>query len=543
MALPNIVLDDRSFDQLFAFMRKEIDVDVYTDHNYSDPGIVLLDLMCWIAESIIYRADRVPDGHVEKFANLILDPPEQVTVQLTLTATFAPSRTAPLIVKAGTRFATDFAPAADGAPARRIIFETIAPVTFQAPPPAVQSVLVTARECLGVKEQTLGLSNGAPNQLFPLRPVHAVIGLPPGVITPVLLDPAHTSDDYNPNPRVAVNGTPWQLKQSLRTEESWTAFHPDARHFMVDANAGAIRFGDGQFGLIPDLGAKIVCTYQVLQGPDALVPAGSVVNRLDVIAGFAAGEKIEVASGDAEGGGFFVSPELRLSEGLKRFRRPYRLITADDFEQVLRSDFNAYQDLATRAGTANRPEKILRTMVLMNHRPQARPQSSSGCVTLVVLVQKDLDLDRALTDPTLPVTAKQQLISLPEAFVAKLKRFLDKRRLITTRIFMQSPQLVPLSINVQVAIAGDRFIDDMTRIISDRIRAFFGVIAGGDDGKGWPLGGAVYRSKLFRLIEDIDGVDHVESLSLGAVETQGAVQLPGLALPALSSLVVGVERA
>jgi hypothetical protein len=39
MALPNITLDDRTFEQLFAFMRKQIDTVEWTDHNPSDPGI------------------------------------------------------------------------------------------------------------------------------------------------------------------------------------------------------------------------------------------------------------------------------------------------------------------------------------------------------------------------------------------------------------------------------------------------------------------------------------------------------------------------
>ena len=44
--------------------------------QFSDPGIVLLDLLCWIGEMILYRANRVPDSHVAKFADLIIDPPE-----------------------------------------------------------------------------------------------------------------------------------------------------------------------------------------------------------------------------------------------------------------------------------------------------------------------------------------------------------------------------------------------------------------------------------------------------------------------------------
>jgi hypothetical protein len=544
MALPNIVLDDRSFDQLFAFMRRQIDVDLHTDHNYSDPGIALLDLLCWIGESIIYRADRVPDAHVDRFANLILDPPEPVTIPLTLTATLDQARTDALTIKTGTRFATDFIPGSGTTPTRRFVFETLTPVTFQAPPPTEQSISVTAREYLAVSEQALGTSDGQPDQAFALIPVHADIGLPAGVPTPVLLDFGHTSQDYNPNPRVMVDGQPWELKQSLLTEDSRIELNPEARHFTIDASTGIIRFGDGLFGLVPAAGATIVCSYQIVQGPVALRLPPTTLNRLDAIPGLGNGERIAVERGDAEGGRFFFSADTRLPEGLKRFRRPYRLITASDFEQVMRNDFNDYQDLSRPLDPTVSVEKVLRVAALMNYRAQARQQPSPGCVTLLLLVRKDGDPDVVLTDPMVPNADKQNLIALRPEFTAKIERFLDQRRLITTQIFVQAPTLTLLSIRADVRINSDRNIDDMRHIIISRIREFLRIVGGGFDGKGWPLGGGVYRSKLYRLIEDLDGVDHVEDLSLAPADGNGDVLLPTLALPAISKdgLTVSVAR-
>jgi predicted phage baseplate assembly protein len=550
MALPNITLDDRSFDQLFAFMRKQIDVKLHTDHNYSDPGIVLLDLLCWIAESIIYRTDRIPDAHVERFANLILDPPEPVTVPLTLTATLNQGRTGPLVVKAGTRFATDFLAAADGGPPRRIIFETLTPVTFQAPLPLVQSSVVTARECLVVAGQPIGTSDGTPNQVFALRPVHASLNLAVNVPTPVLLDFTYATADYNPNPHVTVDGDPWELKLSLLTKDS-----SKAKHYMVDANAGAIRFGDGEYGLIPPNGAKIVCTYQVLQGPDALVARKTVVNRLDAAGDLAVGETLDVVSGQAEGGAFFFPSDTRLAEGLKGFRRPYRLITAGDFEEVMLKDFSDYEGQVRRRDANQPARQILRATALMNYRSNARQQPSPGCVTLIVLAEKDDALagtptdrgrrafERKLTDPTIEDAAKRDLVALSTDFVDAVTRFLDKRRLIATRVFVQPPSLTPVSIAVQVTVASDRNTDEMTQHISDAIRGFLGVVTGGIDGKGWPLGGGIYRSRLYWLIESLDGVDHVDALSLGQAVPDTDLVLDPLSLPILHKLAISVTRA
>jgi len=546
MALPTITLDDRRFDQLFAFMRKQIDTSEWVDHNFSDPGIVLLDLLCWVGETILYRADRVPDLHIAKFADWIIDPPEPVTVQLTLTATLDPTRTQDLTIPPGTRFATDFKPDPNTQRPRRYVFETIEPAIFLAPkspppPGIVQEVTVTARECLIVENETIGTSDGTANQTFPFRPVHTDLGLPLDHPAPVLLDFVRRSAAYDPNPRVTISGQPWDLQQFLLTEQSRTdpANPQSAHHFMVDSE-GLIRFGDGTFGAIPPAGAPIVCTrYQVLQGPDALVAENTLVRLLDQLP-LMPGETLTPTNGDAEGGGGVFQPQDRLRQGLERFRRPFRLVTESDFEQVMLVDFNEFQALS------GAPQRILRAIALMNRKPQTPQQQTTGHVTLAVLPQlTNTDLDEALTQtganaPTM--IQKQALIDLPASLGAKIERFLDKRRLITTRLHLHSPTLIPISVNATVFVARDRNIAEMTAIMEQELRRFLGVIHGGFDRKGWPLGGSVYRSKLFRLIEDVDGVDHVDTLALSPFDPNGDIPLAPLSLPALAGLSIVVVR-
>jgi len=60
---------------------------------------------------------------------------------------------------------------------------------------------------------------------------------------------------------------------------------------------------------------------------------------------------------------------------LKRFRRPYRLITGSDFEEVLRIDFNEFQE------RAQAPDRILRAIALMNRRPTAPAQPAAITAT------------------------------------------------------------------------------------------------------------------------------------------------------------------
>jgi predicted phage baseplate assembly protein len=69
--LPN--LDDRRWTDLLDEGRALIPVysPSWTDHNESDPGITIMEMLAWITEGDIYRANRIPDAHVLAFLALI----------------------------------------------------------------------------------------------------------------------------------------------------------------------------------------------------------------------------------------------------------------------------------------------------------------------------------------------------------------------------------------------------------------------------------------------------------------------------------------
>jgi predicted phage baseplate assembly protein len=61
--LPEIVLDDRGFQELVSEARTRIArrCPEWTEHNVSDPGITLIELFAWMTEMTTYRLNRVPD--------------------------------------------------------------------------------------------------------------------------------------------------------------------------------------------------------------------------------------------------------------------------------------------------------------------------------------------------------------------------------------------------------------------------------------------------------------------------------------------------
>src|SRR5271166_1455615 len=139
MPLPDIQLDDRTFETLVADAKRRIPgyTPEWTDFNDSDPGITLVQLFAWLEEMILYRLNKVPDKNFVEFLKLIgieLNPPTPATGELTFHLS-SPGPTSPpgsppntdalvALVPQGTEVSTT-QPDADGP----IIFETDLPIS------------------------------------------------------------------------------------------------------------------------------------------------------------------------------------------------------------------------------------------------------------------------------------------------------------------------------------------------------------------------------------------------------------------------------
>jgi len=75
MPLPLPNLDDRTYADLVEEARSLIPIECpeWTDHNPSDTGIILIELLAWLTEMVLYRVNRVTDKNVETFLKLLND--------------------------------------------------------------------------------------------------------------------------------------------------------------------------------------------------------------------------------------------------------------------------------------------------------------------------------------------------------------------------------------------------------------------------------------------------------------------------------------
>jgi hypothetical protein len=155
LVLPN--LDDRRWADLVEEGRALIPVygGQWTDHNFHDPGITLMELLAWIAEMDIYQLNQIPDQHRRKFLELIdviLEPPHAARTILSVSV----ADNVPLSLPAGIEFAgNDLA----GVETR---FRTLAPLTVVAGGVAG----IQSRDATGFHDLSVAWRRGDPVQPF-----------------------------------------------------------------------------------------------------------------------------------------------------------------------------------------------------------------------------------------------------------------------------------------------------------------------------------------------------------------------------------------
>ncbi len=73
MPLTEPVLDDRTYRQILeeALARIPVHLPEWTNFNDADPGVTLLQLFSFMTESLLYRANRIPERNRIKFLNLL----------------------------------------------------------------------------------------------------------------------------------------------------------------------------------------------------------------------------------------------------------------------------------------------------------------------------------------------------------------------------------------------------------------------------------------------------------------------------------------
>jgi hypothetical protein len=105
----------------------------------------------------------------------------------------------------------------------------------------------------------------------------------------------------------------------------------------------------------------------------------------------------------------------------------------------------------------------------------------------------------------------------PEAspqLLAVVKQYLDRRRLVGTRLLTIGPSYLEVAVRATIATRTGSRADRVVEDVVAALNAFLNPLRGGPAGRGWPFGRDVYRSEILEVIDKTSGVDHVEDLEL-----------------------------
>src|SRR5260370_13058145 len=115
-------------------------------------------------------------------------------------------------------------------------------------PPAIEEVTFSVRSRIVVTNEFLGISNGEPDQLFPLKQ---------GLVLTDANNVGTLPTDYNPNPLIAVSGGSgvaiWTYVPDFLSPQTG----PTSEQFMVEKHTRTVRFGNRVRAAIPPAGAPI----------------------------------------------------------------------------------------------------------------------------------------------------------------------------------------------------------------------------------------------------------------------------------------------
>ncbi len=269
----------------------------------------------------------------------------------------------------------------------------------------------------------------------------------------------------------------------------------DSRHYVLDAEAGTVRFGNGVRGKAPQIGQRIrVRKYRYGGGAEGNVGAKAIAKISDV-------SQVKASNPLPARGG---APAETVGEALERvpgeLRRHDRAVTAGDFQEL------ALATPGADVGRADclplfRPPRDLSTLPAPD--PSHPFVEAAGVVSVVVWPREDRKR------PNAPMADRTLLREVCE--------WLDTRRLVTTELYVIPPTYRKIAVAVGLRAKPGYGIEALRRWVELVLRQYLAPLPPyGPDGHGWPLGRAVYGPELEAAALQVEGVELLEGLSVSA---------------------------
>jgi predicted phage baseplate assembly protein len=342
-------------------------------------------------------------------------------------------------------------------------------------PPVLRAVLVNAVDALnGVTvEEVIGSSDGSIDQSFKLANAPILGGPQLWVREP----DAPTANDKK---TIQAEEGFESIVQDEDGNGTWVRWHEvenffesqgNSRHYICDPIKGEITFGDGRKGWVPPAGRdSIKCEYRLGGGV-----AGNVgPNTLTVLKQSVAFVQSVTNPFPAQGGADPETIEEAKRRGTYAIKNRDRAITAEDYEQL--------------ALAASR--RVARAKCV---------QASDGSISLLLVPKAEREDGDARAVPS-------------RDLIDRVASYIDKRRLITARVNVGKPKLVPVSLELTISLKPGATADRVKADVKEKVKLLVNPLKGGPKGDGWPFGRAVGKADLYPVVEGVEGVDRITDL-------------------------------
>ncbi|MGK7893638.1 MAG: baseplate protein J [Xenococcus sp. (in: cyanobacteria)] len=197
------------------------------------------------------------------------------------------------------------------------------------------------------------------------------------------------------------------------------------------------------------------------------------------------------------------SLQSEIQKTLLELRDRYRAVTTEDYEQLVLEDWNQSSDSngLTIARVKCLPQRNLDDL--------DADTIAKGHISLVVV----------------PENNNQE--SGAENKYDNLFNFLDQRSLLTTRLHIVEPEYVSVVIETELVLEDGAQAEEVKKNAEAEVTMFFAPWQSGKywQGKGWLFGRSVYISELYKILDDLKGVDYVETLLISDNISQTEINL------------------
>lgn len=342
---------------------------------------------------------------------------------------------------------------------------------------AVITNTVSATQGQTIRDEIVGGSSGLPSQTFNLANAPVIVIPTPYTVT--------GSDGL----QIQVTTVQLEVDEGAgflawQQVDDFFASGPDDPHFTLDRTTGKIAFGDGQFGRIPvanpaEPNTNIVARfYRFGGGSQGNVGAGSVQSLQTFVSGVDSATNLQPAIGGSDEE-TLDSAKLRAPQQLKS---KGRAVTSDDFEYI------AEQTPGVR---------IRRADALPLVHPKYPGTPIPGVVTVIVVPESD-------APNPIPGAATLAIVCAE----------LNQHRLLTSEVYVVAPTYRLVLIEAVVVVAPNADLSEVKNGVEDALTQWFHPLTGGSDGQGWPFGGTIFYSDVYRVILSVQGVSRLQDNQL-----------------------------